>query len=103
LLKPYLDSIDFVTLLGTAIGVKGQGLSEQACPRLQEARALMRAAGREQAIVLAADGGIRAQTVPLLRAAGAETVVMGSLAFGDPDLAARIAWLKALPVSGLAA
>jgi ribulose-phosphate 3-epimerase len=103
LLKPHLGSIDFVTLLGTAIGVKGQGLSEQACPRLLEARALMRAAGREQAIVLAADGGIRAQTVPQLRAAGAETVVMGSLAFGDPDLAARIAWLKALPLSGLAA
>jgi ribulose-phosphate 3-epimerase len=94
--QPFLDRISFLTLLGTAIGVKGQGLSEQACPRLIEARQLIRQAGREEDIVLAADGGIREHTVPQLRAAGAETVVLGSLAFGDPDLKARIAWLKGL-------
>lgn len=97
-IAPHLAQVNFVTLLGTAIGVKGQGLSDTACPRLLEARALMRAAGREDAIVLAADGGIRANTVPLLRAAGAETVVLGSLAFNDPDFDARMAWLHALPV-----
>ncbi len=95
---PFLDRVSFVTLLGTAIGVKGQGLSDTACPRLVEARRLIAAAGREGAIRLAADGGIRAQTVPLLRAAGAETVVLGSLAFADPDLAGRIAWLHGLPM-----
>jgi ribulose-phosphate 3-epimerase len=46
--------------------------------------------------VLAADGGIRDTTVPLLRAAGAETVVLGSLAFGAADLGARMAWLRGL-------
>jgi ribulose-phosphate 3-epimerase len=46
--------------------------------------------------VLAADGGIRQETVPRLRAAGAETVVLGSLAFGDPDLSARMRWLHDL-------
>jgi len=102
-LRPHLSAVDFITLLGTAIGVKGQGLSEQACPRLAAAAGLIRAAGRQHAIVLAADGGIRAQTVPQLRAAGAQTVVLGSLAFGDPDLAARIAWLQALPAPGPAA
>ncbi len=96
-IAPWLDRIAFVTLLGTAIGVKGQGLSETACPRLIEARRLMREASRETAIRLAADGGIRESTVPLLRSAGAETVVLGSLAFGAPDLATRIAWLHALP------
>ena len=96
ILAPWLDRVRFVTLLGTAIGVKGQGLSDTACPRLREARALMRAQGREMAIRLAADGGIRETTVPQLRAAGAETVVLGSLAFADPDLAGRIAWLHGL-------
>ena len=96
---PWLDRISFLTLLGTAIGVKGQGLSETACHRLLAARRLMQAAGREHGIVLAADGGIRDETVPRLRAAGAETVVMGSLAFADPDLAARTAWLHALPAA----
>jgi ribulose-phosphate 3-epimerase len=96
-LAPWLDQVAFVTLLGTAIGVKGQGLSDTACPRLEAVRAMLKAAGREDSVILAADGGIRAETVPRLRAAGAETVVLGSLAFGDPDLAARIAWLHGLP------
>lgn len=90
----WLPRLDMVTLLGTAIGVKGQGLNEAAPARLREAGALIAASGRR--IVLAADGGIRETTVPVLRAAGAETVVLGSLAFGAPDLAARMAWLASL-------
>lgn len=96
-LRPWLDRLDFVTLLGTAIGVKGQGLSDTACPRLRAARQMLVTAGRKRQVHLAADGGIRAATVPSLRAAGAETVVLGSLAFGDPDLPGRTAWLHALP------
>lgn len=95
-IAPFLGDVAFVTLLGTSIGVKGQSLSEDACDRLREARALIRQAGREAQIRLAADGGIRHETVPLLRAAGADTVVLGSLAFGDPDLAGRMAWLHGL-------
>jgi len=93
---PYVARLRFLTLLGTAIGVKGQGLDAKACDRLGEAAKLIAASGARHRIVLAADGGIRENTVPLLRAAGAETVVLGSLAFGAPDLAARMAWLKAL-------
>jgi ribulose-phosphate 3-epimerase len=94
--RPWLSRLDMLTLLGTAIGVKGQGLDPTATARLREAAGLIAAAGRR--IVLAADGGIRDTTVPLLRSAGAETVVMGSLSFGAPDLAARMAWLHALSV-----
>lgn len=90
----WLPRLDMVTLLGTAIGVKGQGLNEAAPARLREAGALIKASGRR--IVLAADGGIRDTTVPLLRAAGAETVVLGSLAFGAPDLGERMRWLRDL-------
>ena len=91
---PWLGHVKFLTLLGTAIGVKGQNLSDQACGRLTQARALT-----GDTITLAADGGIRSNTVPALRAAGAETVVMGSLAFGAPDLPATIRWLHALPTA----
>jgi ribulose-phosphate 3-epimerase len=94
--KPFLKDLSFLTLLGTAIGVKGQGLDDKACDRLREAKAMINAANLPQRIVLAADGGIRDHTVPELRKATAETVVLGSLAFGAPDLAARIAWLKSL-------
>ena len=93
-IDPFLDRLDFVTLLGTAIGVKGQGLDPQATARLREAALLIAKTGRS--IVLAADGGIREHTVPLLREAGANTVVMGSLAFGAPDLGKRLAWLHEL-------
>jgi ribulose-phosphate 3-epimerase len=93
---PYLKRLRFLTLLGTAIGVKGQGLNETAGQRLQEAKALIQKAKAPKRIVLAADGGIREHTVPILRDAGAETVVLGSLAFNAPDLAARMAWLHAL-------
>jgi ribulose-phosphate 3-epimerase len=92
----FIPRLRFVTLLGTAIGVKGQGLNEQAPARLSMAQKLIAESGVKHRIVLAADGGIRDNTVPLLRSAGAETVVLGSLAFGAPDLAARMAWLKAL-------
>ncbi len=92
--RPFLDRVDFLTLLGTAIGVKGQGLDPAATDRLREAGRHVSESGRR--IVLAADGGIRENTVPLLRAAGAETVVMGSLAFGAEDLAARMQWVHGL-------
>lgn len=92
--KEFLPHLDFVTLLGTAIGVKGQGLDPSAPSRLSDMKKMIGETGRR--IVLAADGGIRENTVPELRKAGAETVVLGSLAFGALDLAQRMAWLKAL-------
>jgi ribulose-phosphate 3-epimerase len=90
----HLAHIDVLTLLGTAIGVKGQSLDPTACDRLHQARGLIAGVGHR--IILAADGGIREHTVPDLRGAGADAVVMGSLAFAAPDLAARMAWAKAL-------
>ena len=93
-IAPYLDRLDVVTLLGTRIGVKGQGLDPTAEARLRRVSGMLQ--GRARRIVLAADGGIRDNTVPLLRKAGAETVVLGSLAFGASDLGARMAWLRGL-------
>jgi ribulose-phosphate 3-epimerase len=95
-IAPYLPRLRFVTLLGTAIGVKGQGLNAAAATRLRSVRALIAGLANPARIVLAADGGIRDNTVPLLREAGAEAVVLGSLAFGALDLGARMRWLHSL-------
>ena len=92
---PYLDRLAMLTLLGTRIGVKGQSLDPQAEPRLREARSLIATRTGEGRLLLAADGGIRAHTVPSLRRAGADTVVMGSLAFNDADFDARMDWIHA--------
>ena len=97
---PWLDRIGILTLLGTRIGVKGQDLDLRAIERLAEARGMIAGAAYRRRILLASDGGNRHHTVPLLRQAGAETVVLGSLAFDDPDLAGRMAWLYALEREG---
>jgi ribulose-phosphate 3-epimerase len=94
--KPYIHRLRFVTLLGTAIGVKGQGLNDKAGDRLLQARQLIEDAGAARRIILAADGGIREHTVPLLRQSRAETVVLGSLAFNAPSLEERMKWLREL-------
>jgi ribulose-phosphate 3-epimerase len=97
--EPHLQQADMVTLLGTRIGVKGQGLDAKAESRLRETRSIVSMNGKGRRIIVAADGGIREHTVPGLRAAGAETIVMGSLAFGAQDLGSRIAWVHGLKVA----
>ncbi|RWX19308.1 ribulose-phosphate 3-epimerase [Rhizobium hidalgonense] len=95
-IEKYVSRLRFVTLLGTAIGVKGQGLDEKAGARLRQAKQIISNCGAAHRIVLAADGGIREHTVPLLRQSGAETVVLGSLAFNAPSLDERMTWVRAL-------
>lgn len=96
-IKEHLGSVSFITLLGTRIGVKGQGLDESALHRMQHARQLIDESGVSHRIVLAADGGIREHTVPDLRRSGADTIVMGSLAFNEPDLPSRMRWVHDMP------
>jgi ribulose-phosphate 3-epimerase len=92
---PHLERIRCLTLLGTRIGVKGQGLDPAAEGRLREAAALLAGRPGGRRVLLAADGAIREHTVPGLRRAGADAVVMGSLAFEAPDLPGRMAWIQA--------
>ena len=94
-IQPHLDRLAMLTLLGTKMGIKGVGLDPQAEDRLGEARRMIDETG--VGTLLAADGGIREHTVPGLRAAGADTIVMGSLAFGADNLADRMAWVHAHP------
>jgi ribulose-phosphate 3-epimerase len=92
---PFLGRVRFVTLLGTRIGIRGEGLDDEARPRLRAARALIARESWQHRVILAADGGIREHTVQGLREAGAETIVMGSLAFNADDLSRRMAWIHA--------
>jgi ribulose-phosphate 3-epimerase len=94
---PFVSQIAMLTLLGTRFGVKGQDLATDAQSRLREAQVLLATERRKRRVVLAADGGIREHTVPVLREAGAETIVMGSLAFGARDLEQRMTWVHAQP------
>jgi ribulose-phosphate 3-epimerase len=92
--EPYLDRIDTLLLLGTRLGVKGQDLAPEACGRLAGAASML--GERRARVRLIADGGIRSHTVPLLRRAGADAIVPGSLIFQSRNMAETFAWLRAL-------
>jgi len=92
--EPYLDRIDALLLLGTGLGVKGQDLAPEACDRLVSAASML--GERRARVRLIADGGIRSHTVPLLRRAGADVIVPGSLVFQSQNLVETFSWLRAL-------
>ena len=92
--QPYLGRIECMLLLGTEPGVKGHDLAPQACARLAEARRML--GGGSGRVRLVADGGIRRHTVPLLRRAGADVVVPGSLVFQSENLEDTFQRLRAV-------
>jgi ribulose-phosphate 3-epimerase len=92
-LDPYWDELDTVTLVGTAMGIKGASMDPSVPEKVRRARAIIRERGCRTEIE--ADGGIRRETVPLLHAAGADWIVPGSLMFRE-DPAAMRRWLAGL-------
>ena len=95
-LIPSLPSISIVVLMGTPMGVKGKDLSPLAAPRVRALRAMVREHGMEKTVRVESDGGIRANTVQGLRAAGAQLIVMGSLVFKSQDVGGTVKWVKSL-------
>lgn len=97
-MKPYLDMLNLVLIMGTPMGVKGVKPSPYVYQRVQKVKEMIFTAGLDDQVKVFADGGIRENTVPDLRAAGADGVVAGSLAFKSPNLPETIQWLHGLPV-----
>ena len=92
--EPFLDRINALLLLGTVPGLKGQDLAPEACDRLASAASML--GERRTRVRLIADGGIRSHTVPVLRRAGADVIVPGSLVFQSQNLVETFSWLRAL-------
>ena len=90
-LQPYTGQIDHVISMGTHLGIKGVSLAPEACDRMRAIRRLF-----PSAVNLYADGGIRTESVPRLREAGADAIVPGSLIFQAVDKPATHRWLKSL-------
>jgi ribulose-phosphate 3-epimerase len=93
LLDPYWEDLDVVTIVGTAMGIKGASMDPSVPGKVRQARALIRERGLKAEVE--ADGGIRRETVPLLHAAGADWIVPGSLMFKEDPPAMR-RWLASL-------
>ncbi len=94
---PSLESISILVLMGTPMGVKGKDLSRLATRRIMDARSLLAEQNAEKTVRIESDGGIRTNTVPALREAGAQLIVMGSLAFKSKDIAGTMSWVRSLP------
>ena len=95
-LEPYWDALDLVVVMGTDVGVKG--VSDVAEGTYEKIRALVQERERRGLdFEIEADGAIRKETVPLLRKAGVDIVVPGSLMFAN-DMKAIKDWMHKLPV-----
>jgi ribulose-phosphate 3-epimerase len=88
----HTDHLDLVVLIGTPLGTQGTTMHPATPDRIRAVRAILASHGRAATPVIA-DGGIRADTVPALVAAGADAVVAGSLLLASPDRAGTAAWL----------
>jgi ribulose-phosphate 3-epimerase len=92
-LDAYWGELDQVTIFGTAVGVKGATMDAGTPAKVRQARSIIDRRGLVAEVEV--DGGIRRESVPLLRAAGADWIVPGSLMFGeDPGEMRR--WLASL-------
>ena len=75
-----LDKIDMILLMSVNPGFGGQSFIPSAMDKLQQVRKLIDDSGRE--IRLEIDGGVKADNIGAIKAAGADTFVAGSGIFG---------------------
>jgi ribulose-phosphate 3-epimerase len=88
-----IDKIDVILLMSVNPGFGGQEFIPEVLPKLGEARARIKAAGRD--IRLEIDGGVKVENAAKIAKAGADTFVSGSAIFGSADYARTISAMRA--------
>jgi ribulose-phosphate 3-epimerase len=78
-----IDDIDLILIMSVNPGCGGQGFIDSALRKIEQARKLIDASGRD--IRLEVDGGIKVDNIRRVADAGADTFVAGSAIFGKPD------------------
>ena len=78
-----IDKVDLVLIMSVNPGFGGQSFIPGALKKLQQAKAMILASGRD--IRLEIDGGVKVDNIREIAAAGADTFVAGSAIFGKPD------------------
>jgi ribulose-phosphate 3-epimerase len=96
-LEHVLDKLDLVLLMSVNPGFGGQGFIESTIDKLRQARAILDHHANEtgRRIRLEVDGGVKADNIGRIAAAGADTFVAGSAIFGSSDYAATVARMRA--------
>jgi len=88
-----LHAIDLVLVMSVNPGFGGQKFIDHALVKVREVRRRIAASGRD--VMLEVDGGVNADNIAAIAAAGADTFVSGSAIFGTPDYRATIASMRA--------
>jgi ribulose-phosphate 3-epimerase len=83
-----MDKLDLVLIMSVNPGFGGQSFIPAALDKLRQARERIDASGRD--IRLEVDGGVKADNIGDIAAAGADTFVAGSAIFGAGDYKAEI-------------
>ena len=89
---PWLDTLDMVLVMTVEPGFGGQKFMADMLPKIETIRGWIEARGLSCA--LECDGGIDANTAPLVKAAGCNVLVAGSAVFGKADRAAAISSIR---------
>jgi len=87
-----MDKLDLILIMSVNPGFGGQKFISGALEKLRQARERIDASGR--AIRLEIDGGVTAQNIGAIAAAGADTFVAGSAIFHAADYATEIAAMR---------
>ena len=87
-----LDDLDMVLLMSVNPGFGGQAFIPSTLDKLRAVRRKIDASGRS--IRLEIDGGVKAENIGEIAAAGADTFVAGSAIFNAPDYADVIAAMR---------
>ncbi|MGL4735399.1 MAG: ribulose-phosphate 3-epimerase [Enterovibrio sp.] len=87
-LEHVMDKLDLILLMSVNPGFGGQTFITQTLNKIKQARALIEQSGRK--IRLEVDGGINADNIAQVAAAGADMFVAGSAIFGAPDYRSAI-------------
>ena len=87
-----MDKVDMILIMSVNPGFGGQKFIPGTLDKLRQARERIEASGR--AIRLEVDGGVTADNIGAIAAAGADTFVAGSAIFHAKDYAAEIAAMR---------
>ncbi len=87
---PYLSQVDMLLFVAVPPGASGQRFDPETIARVQTVRQ------QQPELPIGVDGGITAERIPELLAAGASTIVVASAIFGASDPRAAYTTLKRL-------
>lgn len=84
-LEHVMDKLDLILLMSVNPGFGGQSFIPSTLPKLAAARRRIDKRDAARTIWLQVDGGVNADNIGAIRAAGADTFVAGSAVFQAPD------------------